>query len=454
MLITISGRKHSGKSTLSKILIDKGFKKISFADPLKKIVSELYNWPLEDLYNFIKKEESLQIPVEWNEEKCLHLSQIIKENVIFKKPFLFKNRREALQYIGTEVLRQHDKDFHIKKFKELICNNINYVCDDLRFKNELNCVKEIGGISIFVFRPFYWDYSNHESEISLTYKDFDTVIINSGSEKQLNRKGIFLFENLIKNRDYIPCLKLNRSSFKNMLENIFNYNSKRMAQYLNCSKDKIVWWAKKFGINYNLNKYSVNHDSFLNCDKESSYWAGYLSADGCIKQNNKHYVLELTSCDKETIEGFKKFIGSNKPIYTHLREPFARNNYQIYVNSPFIIENLKQWCLEPKKSKWNKIPDIIKNNDDLISYWIVGLIDGDGSICIDKKNRPIITILASKQIVEFIFNWCNIKSYIRNHKGIENLYTLQFNGKYAIEFYRKIYKGFGLKRKWDKIKNI
>lgn len=61
MIFAIAGRKESGKSTLSKVLIDLGFKKISFADKLKKLVADLYEFPLEDCYETLAKEKKISI---------------------------------------------------------------------------------------------------------------------------------------------------------------------------------------------------------------------------------------------------------------------------------------------------------------------------------------------------------------------------------------------------------
>ena len=88
-----------------------------------------------------------------------------------------------------------------------------------------------------------------------------------------------------------------------------------------------------------------------------------------------------------------------------------------------------------------------------MSYWLVGLIDGDGSIYLTENKKNIgITILASKQIIEFIRNWLEIPCCFCQEKKIDNLFNLKFSGRNSIALYNKIYKGVGLNRKWDKVK--
>ena len=58
MIIGIVGKMQSGKSECSKFLCRvHNFKKISFADKLKDVVSDLWDIPIEDLYDPILKEE-------------------------------------------------------------------------------------------------------------------------------------------------------------------------------------------------------------------------------------------------------------------------------------------------------------------------------------------------------------------------------------------------------------
>jgi hypothetical protein len=460
MIFAIAGRKHTGKTSICNILIEKGFKKASFATGLKEYVGKLYDWSQEDLNSQEGKENFLESPVLWDENYCKKLSSIIGINIQFKQKTVFKNRREALQHIGTEVLRDYDKDFHLKEFKKRFSEG-NYVCDDVRFENELELLKSMKATCCFLLRPFYWSYNNHSSEISLSYKNFDYIFINDGSLKKLQSKAGVFFENILNyKKDKSKRLIKDRQALLNLLEKN-NFDTGRCADALKCSRDLIVYYAVKYGVFILRNKYKLNHDAFNMPNFENSYWAGLLSADGSIKKHLKYdYLLEISSLDKIMVEGFKEFLNCKKNIYKFAQKTNGKLKYQINFSSPFLIEDLKKWNLEPKKSKFNKIPDCLRNDEYLFSQWLVGLIDGDGSIYfIKNKSGQIkniaLAILASKEIIDYVVDYLGLEGgNISQEKKIENLFNYRVVGKNAIKIYYKIYKGQGLERKWNKFEEF
>jgi hypothetical protein len=136
----------------------------------------------------------------------------------------------------------------------------------------------------------------------------------------------------------------------------------------------------------------------------SAYLAGLLSADGCIKKSGVSttcYVVDLLLTDKSLIDRFKSFVHTKKPIYVRHRDN-KKTVYGLTVFSPFILENLKFWNIKPRKSIINEIPDIIKDNNELLICWLIGLIDGDGHIKTKNNKNPKISCLCSKSIAEYI----------------------------------------------------
>ena len=460
MIIAISGRKGSGKTTISNHLIQKGFEKISFATELKRLVAYLYNIDVAWLSDPIKKEEILKEPLIWDEHMAAQMANLIgastKLNSTHKQ---FISIREALQYIGTEVLRSYDNDFHVKSLIKYIDSNKNYVLDDVRFKNELKLLKSIGAICIYILRPYYFDnYSNHISEVQLNRRDFDFVLINGRSEKSL-LKRFCAFEKYLFGK-HRPAKKqyLDRNQMAQLIK---RQSPAGIAKKIKCSRDAVIWWCERYLLPIIRNEYSLDHDAFLIPNFESAYYAGLLSADGCVKKSNKYaYVVELASNDFSVISGFRKFLKTNKMPYC--RAPSSIDNinrkasYLITINSPFIVDDMKLWNIEPRKSKYNKIPDCIKNNDELFKFWLVGLIDGDGSIHIVKGQggyRNIsLKILASKEIIDYIKNkYSAIRCSVEHVKHIDNLFNLNYSGESAVALYKEIYRGVGLKRKWSKM---
>ena len=448
MLITLSGRKSSGKSTLADELCKRGFIRVSFADRLKELTATLFNWEIKELYSTHKKEEIMQTPCVWDKSVSRKLEALIGAiRPLRSDKVVFPTRRSALQFIGTEVLRSYDSEFHVKEFIKKVSNEQNYVSDDVRFPNELEAVRRVGGTPIFVLRPYYFDYSNHASEISVRRHDFDYVVLNDGSKHQLLRKFNMFADTLIK-----PVkASFSRSQF---LEDFAQcgYSTSELAAAWGCSRDKIIWWATKYCVNIPRNDFPLNHSVFSVFTPESAYWAGLLSADGSVKHHQTKYLLELGVTDRELVSGFQKFLKTSKPISTMIR-PGAKPLYTVSISSPYLVDDLKLWNLEPRKSRFNKIPDCIRDNSELLSCWIIGLIDGDGSVfTVDGGKSCCITVLASKEIISFVQPYVGIRSCVEPEKDVENLFSLRYHGKYAIEFYRKIYRGVGLSRKWNALK--
>ena len=106
-LIGLAGRKESGKTELAKICNNYGYKTISFALPLKTLIANLLGITIEDVnklknannryvlqnmdFIFISKETD--IPLEIVKEKC--------------EEKIFRNTRELLQFIGTDLIREY-----------------------------------------------------------------------------------------------------------------------------------------------------------------------------------------------------------------------------------------------------------------------------------------------------------------------------------------------------------
>lgn len=460
MIISFGGRLGSGKSELSTELIKIGFEKISFADYLKKLLSETFNLNFNDFYSQ-EKNKIFNIPIIWDERTAKKIFDFA--NIDYKYDIEVKQLwsiREMMQYIGTDVLRKHDQDFHIKKTMQNIDLKKNYVCDDVRYKNELNALKEINSFNYYLIRPNNFNISNHISETSLTWVDFDYHLFNDRDVASLKKD----FINHLKYIDYTPkqCafdknqIILTRASLINYLEQ-YNYNTNKVAEHINCSRDKIALWSKRWLIHLPRYKYKSNNLSFCDINKYSSYYAGLLSADGCIKQSGKcqySYCIELVSNDIELIQGFRSFIESDKPIYSKIHKMNGKIGYYFNVNNQYIIENIKSWNLKPRKSRNNEIPDIIKNDDKMLNYWFLGLIDGDGCVFV-SNNLPFISILASKEIILFAKKYFNLPCCItKNVKKINNLWNISFCGKKAIKIRDQIYDPIGLQRKWNKIKNF
>lgn len=453
-IISLSGRKGCGKGVLAEEAIKRGFVKVSFADRLRELVSSLFGWPVCDLRDQVKKEELLEKPINWGADFAARLKFLVSaDHDLVSTNVEIKTRRYALQFVGTDVLRAYDREFHIKSLLPRLKNGENYVLDDVRFPNELSALADLGAESVFIIRPKYFNYSNHLSEISLRRQAFKRIIINGGSLESIVRRFNEFLDTVLSPQP--PKVTLDQ-----LLEALeaSNWNSTSAGRLLGGSRDMAIWWAAKHLIPLpkGAPRYSYNHDAFSVVSPQAAYWAGLLAADGCIKVE-PNLAIELTSIDRSLIEGFKKFVQTDKPVYERLpKNPPGRKQYSLVVNSPYILEDMKLWNIEPRKSKRTKIPECLIGPGEELSesfnYWIVGLIDGDGCITRKSDYSIVISFLASEQVVDFVADkFGEIQSRKYQEKHTDGLFCLKFTGKFAVLFYKRVFRGVGLSRKWGKV---
>ena len=184
MILGFSGRMRSGKTELANICEKYGYEKLYFALPLKQLCSDLLDISIDELNKL--KADKTEIGIVIGNDLCKLISEKteIPLDIVNKTcdGVVIKDVRHMLQFIGTDLIRKYNTNWHVNRIREMISPSKNYVIDDVRFPNELDLIKELGGDCWFVIRPRIDNVSNHESEISLTWKDFgNRLIINDSS---------------------------------------------------------------------------------------------------------------------------------------------------------------------------------------------------------------------------------------------------------------------------------
>ena len=163
IIIGLSGKKQSGKDTVYELAADllQGpiIGRVAFADPLKQEVSEITGMTCK----------------------------FIEEN---KSDF-----RELLQVWGTEFRRRFNgNDYWINKMDKIIEQSSAHLdvlfITDIRFKNEADYIKSIGGKLVRVERRQYDTYpgtiDTHSTERDMDdYSQFDYVLNNDKTKEEL-----------------------------------------------------------------------------------------------------------------------------------------------------------------------------------------------------------------------------------------------------------------------------
>ena len=209
-IIAFAGRCRSGKTELSNICERYGYKKIYFALPLKMLCSKLLNKSIDELNKL--KADKTELGITIDDEYCKVISE--ETNISLDdvekicKGIVIKDVRHMLQFIGTDLIRKCNREWHVNRIREMISPKEKYVIDDVRFPNELNLVRELGGDCWFIIRPTIENISNHASETSLTWDLFGNKIIVNDSGLNLFRFKWEVFfskydESLVKRDEYI-----------------------------------------------------------------------------------------------------------------------------------------------------------------------------------------------------------------------------------------------------------
>lgn len=219
-IIGIAGRKESGKTMLSEVCAKNGYHIVYFATPLKKLTADLIGVRYDDI-DRLKTVESTYTISESDIDFLSSETGIPKWHLDEKiKGKTFRTVREILQYLGTDVIRKYDNDWHVKKTKEYIleCGFDKICVGDVRFPNEKLMIEEMGGNVWFITRPSLTNVSNHSSETSIRWNDCKDVIVNNGEKKGLISRWEAFIEDYDKKLAEKREIETNGGSGKKMME--------------------------------------------------------------------------------------------------------------------------------------------------------------------------------------------------------------------------------------------
>ncbi len=168
----------SGKSTVAKHLeFHYGYTRVPFASILKEMARPIFfslGYSLEDICEFETT----------NKERML--------------PEIGVTPRRIYQTLGTEWGRMMiNNELWIKLWEAKVSRLDRVVVDDMRFPNEYDKVKALGGLTIKVQRDDVEQVMyNHVSEGSLNSAAFDYTILNNRSLSELHGSVESIIESL------------------------------------------------------------------------------------------------------------------------------------------------------------------------------------------------------------------------------------------------------------------
>lgn len=161
-IIAFAGRKQSGKTTCSEFIVSCSLgvktKIYNFADPLKQdICINILGLSHEQCYGSDLQKNTLT-HIKWQDK--------------------YLTAREVMQVVGTDILRNMYHDVWVNAtINKIMKENMDLaIIADCRFPNEVEAVKNAGGIVIKLTRNPH--NSNHASETALDETNFDNTIFD------------------------------------------------------------------------------------------------------------------------------------------------------------------------------------------------------------------------------------------------------------------------------------
>jgi hypothetical protein len=166
-ILGLSGWARNGKDTVADHLISKyGYERISFAAPMKEALYRLN--PKITINNVVSTPIRIGVDIYGWDDLKTHGPEV----------------RELLQRFGTEVGREmFGEDFWVNAAIDSIEDGSKVIVSDVRYPNEADAIKKLGGEVWRVVRPGFGAANGHASEHALNNYEFDYILDNnSGME--------------------------------------------------------------------------------------------------------------------------------------------------------------------------------------------------------------------------------------------------------------------------------
>lgn len=239
-----------------------------------------------------------------------------------------------------------------------------------------------------------------------------------------------------------------------------------MGKYYN-----LTYYKKKFGIELNkigkaefthkIERMHVVNDSFFSeLNQINCYYAGFIAADGNIDKNKTKLTIGLAKKDEQFLNKFIINLNSDYCVMHNQNKGFE--NCFICIYSKQICKDLEKWFnIVPAKSLIYNPPVL---QDDLEDCFIMGLIDGDGTIGFTKRKEgtqkslyiSFVGTYDTVNLVKIKFDKILGKntSKLYQKDSQKNSWQYRISDKNAREIFKYYYNKYNylptLDRKWSK----
>lgn len=142
LIIGLHGKAGSGKDAIANAicLANSNYERFAFADPIRQACNVMFGWSTDKLKDFE-----------------------FKESV---DPVFNVTPREVMQLLGTEFGRSINPDLWVLILTNKIKDLHDVVITDVRFENEAEAIRELGGVIIHVVTTTPEATTSHSSHVS------------------------------------------------------------------------------------------------------------------------------------------------------------------------------------------------------------------------------------------------------------------------------------------------
>lgn len=288
-------------------------------------------------------------------------------------------------------------------------------------------------------------------EIEVTYEELSLIL-----------RGIESFVH-----DKIKDIKYRYSNYKFSLETLQEFKE-RLIDLLGEKAMNCLEYIEKYKrFNPNLPPYSncrvtiENNNVFQDIayNIESSYWYGFLCADGSLDSKVNRLTFKLATKDKKSIMKFAEFVGFDKKrikdglTFLFDKGKLRRFEYtQLRFKSKLMARDLTNLGFLKLKSYKEGLPSYVKSaiqkarledkdqwwlNDSskIALAWLLGFYDGDGTL---DDNRYSMIYSNNKKLLQEIKQFFRVKSNIKVMKEegeIDNIFERDFLSKGSYKLY-------------------
>lgn len=213
----------------------------------------------------------------------------------------------------------------------------------------------------------------------------------------------------------------------------------------------------------NSRKYTADFNYFNMIDThEKAYWLGFFYADGYVSHNEgrKLIGMSLQTKDRNQLEKLKKCLNATYNIHDYQvktgYKPGSKYS-RLVIEDTQLFDNLVSHGVVEHKTNILKPPNI---KQEFISSFILGYLDGDGSIHITQAKYPsyVVSFVGTDDVLTFIHNYfknCGFIDYdvhLEKRKKEHFVSYIRYGGNVLVtkildELYSKVDPNLPLDRK-------